>query len=148
MQMGTGVRKILGALKTRWDGKWQRAIAGAFVIAFMAAPLHAQFTYWDRYDFSCACSLPCEPHDIAELAQGLDGNLYGTTIFGGAHDFGIIFMVTPTGSYTDLWDFDGVTGEGPLGGLTLAPDGNFYGSLPAVGLSMTAPCSVSRRRAP
>jgi uncharacterized repeat protein (TIGR03803 family) len=38
--------------------------------------------------------------------------------------------VTPLGAYTDLWEFDGVSGESPLGGLTLASDENFYGTAP------------------
>ena len=100
----------------------------AMVLAFgvfAATPAIAQFTYVDRYDFSFNSG--SIPFDIAQLAQGTDGNLYGTTEQGGAHNFGTIFSLTPTGVYTDLWDFDGVTGENTLGGLTLASDGNFYG---------------------
>lgn len=33
-----------------------------------------------------------EPY--AALVQGVDGDLYGTTIFGGAHNFGTVFKVT------------------------------------------------------
>ena len=128
MRIRTGERKILHVLKARPGGGWRLAIAGAFVIAFLAAPLQAQFTYWDRYDFTCDAGLGCAPDDLAQLAQGLDGNLYGTTQGGGTHAFGTIFTVTPLGAYTDLWEFDGVTGENPLGGLTLASDGNFYGA--------------------
>ena len=128
MRIRTGETHILDVLKAKWGGGLRLAIAGAFVIAFMAAPLHAQFTYWDRYDFTCDAGLGCAPNDFAQLAQGLDGNLYGTTFSGGTHAFGTIFTVTPLGAYTDLWEFDGVTGENPMGGLTLASDGNFYGT--------------------
>lgn len=133
MQSGTGKTRMLDTLKAKWGGGLRLAMAGIFVMAFAAAPLHAQFTYWDWYDFNCNADLPCEPNDIAELAQGLDGNLYGTTLFGGAHNFGTIFVMTPTGGYTNLWDFDGVTGEYPTGGLTLASDGTFYGVAPRGG---------------
>ncbi|HLZ41358.1 MAG TPA: choice-of-anchor tandem repeat GloVer-containing protein [Candidatus Sulfotelmatobacter sp.] len=115
-------------MKPKWDGALRLALVGIFVITFAAAPLQAQFTYWDRYDFTCDAGLGCAPNDLAQLAQGLDGNLYGTTYAGGTHAFGTIFMVTPLGAYTDLWEFDGVSGENPLGGLTLASDGNFYGT--------------------
>jgi uncharacterized repeat protein (TIGR03803 family) len=66
------------------------------------------------------------------LIQGPDGNLYGTSIEGGANEYGAIFKVTPTGTLTTLYSFcptrdctDGVT---PSGGLVLGTDGNFYGT--------------------
>ena len=124
------LQRIWGAVKAQCWGRYRLALGFALAVAFAAPPLQAQFIYGDIYDFSCNGDSPCEPNDVVELAQGLDGNLYGTTLFGGAHNFGIIFMVTPSGSYTDLWDFDGVTGEYPTGGLTLASDGNFYGVAP------------------
>ena len=103
------------------------ALASVLFLAFAAVPSYAQFTYWDRYDFTCTNNLGCAPYDDAQVTQGLDGNLYGTTNSGGFHAFGTIFMVTTLGNYTDLWQFDGVSGENPVGGLTLASDGNFYG---------------------
>src|SRR5579864_7056144 len=120
--------RMLDTFKAKWGGGLRLAMVGVFVMAFAAAPLQAQFTYWDRYDFTCDAGLGCAPSDLAQLAQGLDGNLYGTTYAGGTHAFGTIFVVTPLGAYTDLWEFDGVSGENPLGGLTLASDGNFYGT--------------------
>lgn len=66
------------------------------------------------------------------LVQGLDGNLYGTSIGGGAHGYGAIFKVTPAGTLTTLYNFcslrgcpDGVT---PYSALALGIDGNFYGT--------------------
>ncbi len=50
----------------------------------------------------------------AKLAQGSDGNLYGTTDDEGAYEIGTIFVVSPDGSYeNDLWSFDYTTGAYP-----------------------------------
>jgi len=66
------------------------------------------------------------------LTFGPDGKLYGTAIhvgFGGpsASD-GTVFMVTTNGSLTTLVRFNGTNGANPTAGLTLGPDGNFYGT--------------------
>jgi uncharacterized repeat protein (TIGR03803 family) len=99
------------------------------VVALAAAPLHAQFTLVDEYEFNCATG-GCTPYDFGSLMQGSDGNLYGTSSGGGAHAFGTIFSLTTSGGYTDLWHFDGVTGEYPNAALILASDGNYYGTSP------------------
>jgi len=110
-------------LRTSWNSSMLAALACALLILFAVAPLPAQ-TFQDRYDF--ICSTGCQPINPA-LVQGSDGNLYGTATNGGAHGFGTIFMVTPLGAYTDLWDFDGVThGEGPSGLTEIG--GTFYGT--------------------
>jgi uncharacterized repeat protein (TIGR03803 family) len=69
------------------------------------------------------------------LVQGVDGNLYGSTVGGGVgidgDGWGTIFKVTATGNLTTLYNFCGSTcpdGSGPVAGLTLGADGNFYGS--------------------
>src|SRR5689334_14220514 len=97
------------------------------LVGIAVAPLQAQFTYVDQYEFDCSTG-GCSPEDFGQLTQGSDGNLYGTTVNGGLHAFGTISMLTTTGTYSDVWDFDGVTGEQPHAGLTLASDGNFYGT--------------------
>ncbi len=67
---------------------------------------------------------------FSSLVQGTDGNLYGSTVYGGKPNFGTIFKLTPTGTETLLYSFclqsgcpDGSYPEW----LTLASDGNFYG---------------------
>jgi uncharacterized repeat protein (TIGR03803 family) len=71
------------------------------------------------------------------LAQGADGNLYGTTVFGGANNTGEVFKLTLLGQLTVLHSFDlqnpvdhtNSDGAGPGAGLLLAPDGvHFYGT--------------------
>jgi uncharacterized repeat protein (TIGR03803 family) len=67
---------------------------------------------------------------LAVLLQGYDGNFYGTTYQGGAKNYGSVFKITPSGTFTLLYSFDSVTGDGlkPITGLTLGTDGNFYGT--------------------
>jgi uncharacterized repeat protein (TIGR03803 family) len=43
----------------------------------------------------------------AGLAQGSDGNFYGTTFGGGATDQGTVFKMTPAGVLTTLAEFTG-----------------------------------------
>ena len=70
---------------------------------------------------------------IAGLALGLDGNLYGTTPYGGTNDIasggdGIIFRITTNGVLTPLWSFNVTDGANPAAGLTLGTNGLFYGT--------------------
>jgi len=65
------------------------------------------------------------------LVQATNGNLYGTTIIGGAYGSGTIFEITPSGALSTLYN---VCSQGgcPDGnylyaGLIQATDGNLYG---------------------
>jgi uncharacterized repeat protein (TIGR03803 family) len=62
------------------------------------------------------------------LVQGTDGNLYGTTVFGGTYDEGTIFRVTTAGALTTIHSFSGPDGEYPFAGLVLGKNGDFYGT--------------------
>jgi uncharacterized repeat protein (TIGR03803 family) len=66
------------------------------------------------------------------LAQGRDGQLYGTTSSGGAYNppdgDGVVFRLNTNGTETILHSFSGADGNAPEGGLTLGSDGNFYGT--------------------
>lgn len=60
------------------------------------------------------------------VIEGGDGKLYGTTTYGGALDFGIVFRIDKDGSgYTVLRDFDEPTH--PVGNLHEGPGGVLYG---------------------
>ncbi len=97
------------------------------VLSLVAAAAHAQ-TYTDLYNFGDASGDPLTPQNSGIIAQGRDGNLYSTTPIGGTNNLGTVFKVTPTGTVTVLYNFDGTHGKAPSGGLTLGTDGNFYGT--------------------
>jgi len=63
------------------------------------------------------------------LLLGPDGSFYGTTQGGGTtNNNGTIFKMTTNGVLTTLVVFNGTNGLNPLAGLTMGPDGNFYGT--------------------
>jgi uncharacterized repeat protein (TIGR03803 family) len=72
---------------------------------------------------------------FAGLVQGVDGNFYGTTYYGGANYEGTVFKVTPNGDLTTLHSFDGTDGANPSAGLAQATNGDFYGTTPGGGVS-------------
>ena len=63
------------------------------------------------------------------LLPANDGNLYGTTQFGGTNGTGTIFRITTNGAFTSLHSLTGFEdGATPAGPLIQAPDGNLYGT--------------------
>jgi uncharacterized repeat protein (TIGR03803 family) len=61
------------------------------------------------------------------LVQARDGNFYGTTGQSGAYNYGTVYKVTPSGTFTVLHNFDNTDGYNPIG-LMQATDGKFYGT--------------------
>jgi uncharacterized repeat protein (TIGR03803 family) len=69
------------------------------------------------------------------LIQATNGNFYGMTLIGGAHDAGTIFSLTPQGVLTTLYNFcsqpncaDGYNIDESVTSLVEGSDGNFYGT--------------------
>ena len=75
------------------------------------------------------------------LAQGSDGNFYGTTQFGGANGQGTVYQVTPQGALTEIYSFCSLPncpdGGQPFSGLQLGFDQNFYGTTPGTVFRIT-----------
>ncbi|MGA2660465.1 MAG: choice-of-anchor tandem repeat GloVer-containing protein [Verrucomicrobiota bacterium] len=64
----------------------------------------------------------------AALAQGGDGNFYGTAYNGGAGNSGTLFQITPAGDFTLLASLSGTNGAQPDAALIQASDGSWYGT--------------------
>ena len=64
-----------------------------------------------------------------ELVADSAGNLYGTSVQGGAYGSGTVFEVTSEGAHTVLYSFTGGSDGGePYKGVTLDAQGNLYGT--------------------
>ncbi len=71
---------------------------------------------------------PLAGYPLAALAQGTDGNFYGTTGVGGAYGDGTVFKMTPAGTLTTLYTFYSTDNVVFPSGLVQGTDGNFYGT--------------------
>jgi uncharacterized repeat protein (TIGR03803 family) len=115
-------------------GSLRAALMLLLLVAATAATSSAQ-TFKTRYNFcskknSTGYCLDGQ-NPTATLVQGTNGNLYGTTFYGGPANFGTVFKVTTGGTLTTIYNFCSqascADGSNPQGGLLLASDGNFYG---------------------
>ncbi|MBV8977480.1 MAG: hypothetical protein JO261_00515 [Alphaproteobacteria bacterium] len=69
----------------------------------------------------------CEP--AGPLSADKAGNLYGTTFACGAHGYGTVFKIAPDGTFTKLYDFEGLGDSGHSeSGVTLDKRGRIFGT--------------------
>jgi uncharacterized repeat protein (TIGR03803 family) len=84
------------------------------------------------YSFCSQLNCADGSQPIAGLIQASDGNLYGTTADGGANGAGTVFKLTPSGTFTTLYNFCSQSncsdGSTTTAGLTQGKDGNLYGT--------------------
>jgi uncharacterized repeat protein (TIGR03803 family) len=65
---------------------------------------------------------------LSSLSQAWNGNLYGTTSAGGAHNAGVIFSYNIDSSkYSVVYEFDSVTGNSPAGAVL-----DYYKKMPVL----------------
>jgi uncharacterized repeat protein (TIGR03803 family) len=87
------------------------------------------------YTFCSQTNCADGEYPLATLIQATDGNFYGTTEYGGTGTAcnsgagcGTIFKITPSGTLTVLYSFNGNDGSLPDGALIQGSDGSFYGT--------------------
>jgi len=84
------------------------------------------------HSFNGGGSPPDGKGPMAAMVQASDGNIYGTAPVTGSNTIGVIFRLTPQGTYTIIHSFqDGsVANDGrcPAGGLLVGADGYLYGT--------------------
>jgi len=107
--------------KPRWV---IRPLTLLFLCATTATALLAQTTLTTLYKFNVTDG----EYPIAPLIQASDGNLYGTTGYGGANGIGTVFSITTTGALTTLHNFAGMEGAYPTAALVQGNNGIFYGT--------------------
>ena len=79
-----------------------------------------------KYDFDGSSN---GKFPFGTLEEGSDGNLYGTTVYGGTNDVGIMFQFNPnTDAFVKKIDFSSsYSGAYPYADLLMASDGFLYG---------------------
>jgi uncharacterized repeat protein (TIGR03803 family) len=100
---------------------------GSCGTAFELMPLDGTWSFSLLYSFGGSSG--CGPQASLMLDQA--GNLYGTTLNGGANGQGSVFKLTPSNGtwiYTSLHDFAGPDGAFPVSNLVFDANGNFYGT--------------------
>jgi uncharacterized repeat protein (TIGR03803 family) len=93
-----------------------------------AFKISAAGTLTTVYSFCSQTNCADGANPSAGLVQATNGDFYGTTIRGGANDYGTVFEITPAGTLTTLYTFAGADGEYPCAGLVQATNGDFYGT--------------------
>jgi uncharacterized repeat protein (TIGR03803 family) len=131
-----GAYPYAGLIQTS-DGDFYGTTSGGgaqdFGTVFRLTPEGALTTL---YSFCAQTGCTDGDNPVGGLVRGMDGNLYGTTIYGGTGGCsgyetgcGTIFRITSAGTLTTLYSFGTVADDGnyPEAGLIQATDSNFYG---------------------
>lgn len=95
---------------------------------FKVTPAGVLTTLWN-FCSQTNCSDGARP--ATGLVLGANGNIYGTTTMGGTFSGSTMFEVTPAGVFSTVYQFCSLPNcaDAPSSaGLTLAPNGNFYGA--------------------
>lgn len=91
-------------------------------------------TFTNLYTFTTSDSDGAMP--LSTLVQGTDGSFYGTTFAGGTNvltGYGTVFKITPSGTLTTIYAFNGVSASQPSGDIVFGADGALYGTTQAGG---------------
>jgi uncharacterized repeat protein (TIGR03803 family) len=144
------VRKTLTVATSRIPWQPLIGLVAAIAVMSMVVPSRAQLhhvppaapTYIVLHTFVGSPTDGATPY--AGLTPDGAGNLYGTTLNGGASGqsgtdgFGVVFKLSPTGTETVLYSFTGgADGASPSAGLIQDAAGNLYGTTSGGGAAST-----------
>lgn len=112
---------------------WWKAPCGVVVLCVVTAIGARAQTFTSLYSFCAQTNCTDGANPDAGLIQAADGNLYGTTLYGGASgSYGTVFRIAFTGNLTTGHRFCSQSGcadgASPDTALIQASDGNFYGT--------------------
>jgi uncharacterized repeat protein (TIGR03803 family) len=103
------------------------------------------------YSFCSSVNCTDGKEPMGALVPATDGNLYGTTLSGGAHNRGTVFKITLGGALNVVYSFCSKTsdrictdGSSPQAGIIQANDGSFYGTTSLGGTASTA-CTQAQK---
>jgi uncharacterized repeat protein (TIGR03803 family) len=110
---------------TWWAGTGSSSNGGTVWRASATGQVAALHTF----AFDSSGKFPNGENPVIAFAAGADGNLYGTTESGGSANQGVMYKLTPSGSFQVLHNFCTLPGCPDGGGpFILGNDGNFYGA--------------------
>jgi uncharacterized repeat protein (TIGR03803 family) len=142
VQSGSRLEVFVRWMRREWRGQGRalgsrirsaKTFITLLVLCGATAMASASVTYKDLVNFDNTNGQ--NPIQMT-LVQGIDGDLYGTTQFGGTYNNGTVFKISPSGTLTTLWSFcekknsNGFCADGdqPMTGLTLVIGGDLYGT--------------------
>jgi len=102
---------------------------------FLASTASAQITPATLFQYPGVSNNTTGLSNTSLSAQGVDGNIYMTDQLDGQFGLGSVFNISTSGEFTSFYSFceEGspcaTNGALPFGGVTLGPDGNFYGTV-------------------
>lgn len=112
-------------------------VFAAIVVGLWPQAAHAQYTDTTIYSFCSLSGCTDGANPEGALVADSQGNLYGTTLVGGAYDLGTVYELTPnrSGTWTNtiLYSFcpqgpPCADGDGPQTGVIRDANGNLYGT--------------------
>jgi uncharacterized repeat protein (TIGR03803 family) len=110
--------------------------ANGFGNVYEISPSQGKWTFKTLYTFK---DQPDGASPYGGVVSDKSGNLYGTTYYAGANDFGTVYKIAHSGStWTEsvLYSFKGgMDGASPISSLVADSSGNFYGTTSEGGAS-------------
>ncbi len=96
--------------------------ASAFALVLFLASAAAAQTFTALHSFSG----PDGNNSGTSLIQATNGNLYGTTVYGGSSNNGVVFGISPSGTITSVYGFNGTNGSQLFSSVVQGGSGSLF----------------------